>query len=127
MASDGLWDYISGVKACRLIHDSSLREAPKRLMEAALSASDDHLADDVSILVLDIMSRTGVDFSERRCIEQMSLLRSIQGYIRRYPSSYGKLRKAKKTKLLADVDGLTEFPNMSENIVPEICDLPTAP
>ena len=121
MASDGLWDHISGMEACRSIHASPLLDSPQRLMQAAKAASNDVLSDDISILVLDLMPHEGVDFSQRPST-QITVLRSIRGYL----SHPGKLKKAKKSELIADEDGLITYPDMSKNLIPEICDVPSA-
>lgn len=77
--------------------------------------------DDISILILDIMPQDGIDFSERRRLTPTGMLNSFQGYLCR-PSLYGKLKKASKTMLYADADGLEEFPNALDNTVTEICE-----
>lgn len=124
MASDGLWDYMSGNRACRLVHRTPVVNAPKRLLKAARHYAHGFLCDDVSILVLDIMPQEGVDFSERQPSAPAGVLRSLSGYLR-HRTFHARLKKAKKSILYADVDGLTEFPNPFDNVVPEICDEPT--
>lgn len=123
IASDGLWDYVDGIRACRFIHSSPLSEAPKRLLRAARKASaTGRLMDDISILVLDIMPQEGLDFTERRKVKRSNVLRSFRGYLHS-PSLKKSLKKAPSSDLVADEDGLQAYPNMIENIIPEICDI----
>lgn len=120
MASDGLWDHVTGVKACRLIHNLPLLQAPKRLLRAA-RANRGFLVDDISILVLDIMPQEGFDFSERRRLTSSGMFTSLPGYLC-HSALHAKLKKASKTLLYADADGLEEFPNSLDYSLSEICE-----
>lgn len=126
MASDGLWDHITGPDACRLVRSLAIQESPRRLLKEAQSISEDPLPDDISILVLDLISSEGVDFSESLAVHSQSVMQSVSGYLRR-PMTVSRLKKgSKRLEPFADIDGLIEYPNMMDNIVPEICDMPTS-
>jgi len=122
MASDGLYDYVPGVKGSQLIHRVALVESPKALLRAAMTACCGSLADDISILVLDIMPEEGMDFTERTSRVAQGVLRSFRGYLR-HPSLYRKLKRANRSGLVADKDGLIEFPELVRNDAIELTDI----
>eukprot|EP00210_Caulerpa_lentillifera_P006278 g5997.t1 len=125
MASDGLWDHITGANACKLIRSSVIQDCPRMLMREAQSLSEEPLSDDISILVLDLISSEGIDFSESLAVHSQTVIQSVSGYLRR-PMTSSRHRKGRKLEPFSDVDGLIEYPNMMDNIVPEICDMPTS-
>lgn len=55
LATDGLWDHMSGKKACRLARSCILSRAPTRLFRSLMSATQNCLIDDTTILTVDIM------------------------------------------------------------------------
>lgn len=117
MASDGLWDHIHGLEASKLVRNSPIQAAPRELMNEARGEA---LSDDISILVLDLMPSKGIDFSQSLPVHSQSKFKAVRGYLRRRKTLS---RMKRKTEAFADVDGLEEYPNMLENIVPEICEM----
>lgn len=64
MASDGLWDHVTGRRAMRAARKLTLRECPKELIELADSKSGDGLTDDTTVLIVDFMPKAGLDWMD---------------------------------------------------------------
>eukprot|EP00210_Caulerpa_lentillifera_P006802 g6501.t1 len=65
MATDGLWDYISGEQACELIRTTKASQASAQLFQELKTATRNcRLMDDTTILVVDLLpKRANYDFS----------------------------------------------------------------
>ncbi|GMH45931.1 hypothetical protein BSKO_13895 [Bryopsis sp. KO-2023] len=64
MASDGLWDHITGRRAMRAARKMTLKECPKELIELADSRSGDGLTDDTTVLIVDFVPKAGLDWRD---------------------------------------------------------------
>eukprot|EP00803_Ostreobium_quekettii_P010147 evm.model.scf_533.4 EVM.evm.TU.scf_533.4 scf_533:60513-66608(+) len=62
LASDGLWDYFTGLRACKVARGSPLSKVPQRLFKALMFHTDGVLTDDTTILALDILPPGNTDF-----------------------------------------------------------------
>lgn len=70
IASDGLWDYFTGKRACRVARSSPLYKVPNRLFKSLMFHTDGVLTDDTTILVVDILPRGYTDF--RSLVKQVT-------------------------------------------------------
>lgn len=62
VASDGLWDYFTGKRACRVARSSPLYKVPHRLFKSLMFHTDGVLTDDTTILAVDILPQGHNDF-----------------------------------------------------------------
>lgn len=84
MASDGLWDHVTGRRAMRAARKMTLRECPKELIELAECRSGEGLTDDTSVLVVDFMPKSGLDWMDacKTMRRPVNVLRRLRERIR---------------------------------------------
>ncbi|GMH46027.1 hypothetical protein BSKO_13991 [Bryopsis sp. KO-2023] len=135
MSSDGLWDHMSGPRACKIVRNCPLAKSAERLLKVACSTSSNgSLTDDTSILVLDILPPGYQDFTELIGGDELQkrMMRSLKGFVqktigtkkKRHVGLGGGLNAGGGTGggsgssyLFADIDGLTEYPEAMEQSV----------
>lgn len=121
LASDGLWDHVSGERACREIRNVRLARAAETLMQCALASSKDgQLSDDTSVLVLDILRQDQPEFlgTVNGKLLNNRFMVSIRGYMQKgicYDSA--NILSPAKRCLYADIDGMIEYPELDDSHV----------
>lgn len=129
LASDGLWDHMSGVKACKYSRNSIVTQAAKRLIILARSIAG-RLSDDTTILVADIMPPGGCDFSSPTADGVgKQMLRSLKNLARRTLSRGWQqwTRTKRSCGYYADVDGMIEYPDIWRKEVLSLSSAPSLP
>lgn len=113
MASDGLWDHLSGSQACKGIRTVCLGQAPWWLLNTARRTAG-RLSDDTTILIVDILPRGISDYADisdnlrkKAAAPFRALARSIK--INQSFACFGGAL-AGELKLYSDVDGNLEYP-----------------
>lgn len=113
LASDGLWDHMSGLKACKCARNSVVTQAPRRLISLARSIAG-RLSDDTTILVADILPPGRRDFSCAPDSVGKQMLHSLRNLARRTLSrgwrQWAGTRKS--CGYYADIDGMVEYPKI---------------
>lgn len=112
IASDGLWDHVSGPKACQIIQNVRLPKAADCLMKSAIAGSGGYrLSDDTSIMVLDILPLGQEDFSvvPTQSKFQKRMFLSLVNLMQRTLGKKANSIFTVKGCLYADVDGLVEY------------------
>eukprot|EP00803_Ostreobium_quekettii_P004638 evm.model.scf_987EXC.1 EVM.evm.TU.scf_987EXC.1 scf_987EXC:4289-7430(+) len=118
LASDGLWDHLSGVKACKYSRASMLRQAPKRLLSLATSIAG-RLSDDTTILTVDILPQNSYDFSDTGDSITRLVVSGVRNLVRKTVVKGRRLLSGSKHgySYYADVDGLVEYPEVLQTDV----------
>jgi len=113
LASDGLWDHLSGVKACKYSRASMLRHAPRRLLSLATSIAG-RLSDDTTILTVDIVPQNSYDFSDTGDSISRLVASSFRNLVRKTVVKGRRLLSGSKNgySYYADVDGLRDYPEV---------------
>lgn len=113
MASDGLWDHMSGAKACTYSRSLKLKQVPKRLMNLASSTAG-RLSDDTTILVTDILPVGIPDFSSTGQSVGRFVVRGLKNLARRTVQRGWRMLSGarKRCTYYADIDGLLEYPEV---------------
>lgn len=122
LASDGLWDHMSGEKACKMLRKLCLGQTAQALMQNALEASGGRrLSDDTSILVLDILPLHRHDFATvtKQNLLQKRLVSSFTSLLQRAVGKNSKYALGASSHLYADVDGMVGYPNLLDRRVRE--------
>jgi len=116
LASDGLWDHVSGVKACKYSRSSMLKHAPKRLINLAASIAG-RLSDDTTILTVDVVPQSSRDFSDTRDSVASQVFRGVRNLVRRTMLRGRRFWIGAKSmcSYYADVDGMKEYPEVLQN------------
>ncbi|CAD7703903.1 unnamed protein product [Ostreobium quekettii] len=98
LASDGVWDHITGKQACKTARKSRIHEVPEVLIRLVETKSNHGgLTDDTSVLVVDMLPNSRVDFKD-----VTKKLRSPLHAFKRFV----QLKEAVRPELLADYDGV---------------------
>lgn len=79
MASDGLWDSITGKAAINISRRSKIETAADRLMTSAVYQNGWSFHDDISIVVIEVSPRDGEEFyyTSKRKMKSSSLKRKL--------------------------------------------------
>lgn len=121
MASDGLWDHISGVKACKHVRGWILKHAPEQLINLARNVAG-QLSDDTTILVVDMLPCSRSDFSGIAQSVGKKVTRSLKTVVRNTLRRGRRLWVGAKSfcKYYADVDGMLEYPDALQADLPMV-------
>lgn len=120
LASDGLWDHISGEKACKMIRHLRLGQTAHALMQNALESSGGRrLSDDTSVLVLDILPVHQDDFTAftKQKVFQKRVVSSFTKLLQRAVGKKPQYALRSSSHLYADVDGMVEYANLLDRRV----------
>lgn len=113
MASDGLWDHLSGSQACKEIRTEMLSQAPKQLLNVAKHAAG-RLSDDTTILIVDMLPKGINDYTKNRKSLRKKAAAIFQALVRKLKANQSlacfNRGISRDLELYADVDGNLEYP-----------------
>ncbi|CAD7697117.1 unnamed protein product [Ostreobium quekettii] len=115
MASDGLWDYFTGLRACKMARTSTLSKVPHRLFKSLMFHTDGVLTDDTTILAFDVLPSGATDFRHLAKQVRKSTRRKVHSWkdilsILTYPLQDGS---QEPLSLYTDIDVYTHYPRIT--------------
>ncbi|GMH43107.1 hypothetical protein BSKO_11029 [Bryopsis sp. KO-2023] len=115
MASDGLWDFYNGPRACKTARSSRLEKAPARLFRGLMFQTDGTLLDDTTIMVIDILPAMNIEFRDAMKMAKKARKRGLFSKMKHAFSNLFKEGHQKKVEFYSDVDGLMGFPTVNSS------------
>lgn len=113
MASDGLWDFFSGSRACKIVRKARLEKAPARLFRALMFQTDGLLLDDTTIMIVDILPKGTVEFRDAVKEAKKATRQGLVSKVRRAINSLFKDDSSRTLELYSDMDALDAFPMLN--------------
>lgn len=113
MASDGLWDFFNGPRACKTARSSRLEKAPARLFRGLMFQTDGTLLDDTTIMIIDILPTPNMEFRDAIKLAKKARKKGLVSKMKHALKSLFKEGPKKKMDFYSDVDALMEFPSIS--------------
>lgn len=114
LASDGLWDYFSGMRACRVARSSTLSKVPRRIFQTLFFHTDGRLTDDTTLLLVDIIPQGSSDFKplakqvRKNAKKQLQSWKDLLSFIT-YPIQEPV---QEKLSFYNDIDASIEYPGL---------------
>eukprot|EP00210_Caulerpa_lentillifera_P008914 g8505.t1 len=111
MATDGLWDHVSGKKACKLSRTSPVSRTPTRLFRALMSVTRNCLVDDTTFLIVDILPNDA-DYDFPTLCKRKKSKRNVWSKLKFILNRASILKNNKESKVYSSLDTAVAFPTI---------------